>query len=168
MRIVLPQNMGTRNIKYSDVKKSFIIANKNDIKGELIRICKYCFMTIISLLLFMFFAEDRNGSIFEHSVEVISSNIIWILIVSAIFTLIITSSLFLHIKAPVGIHEKGIWIHRGVDNAYIGFIEWGLIKNIQISQKYEIVYISFYDFPILSECVNCIVENEFTDIFMIE
>lgn len=142
--------MELRRRKYSEVSNDFIIATVVNKFGNLKDFLKdISIWGAIALVFMIGFDYWKNGFI---SLERVESSIGFLVAIVLFLLIIITIGVFIPRHAYIGIHPEGIWIYDD-QVGDIGFIEWGWIKEIKISPKYEIVYIVVYDMDSLKKCV---------------
>lgn len=134
--------MNLRRRKYSEVKNQFVLAIVQDNIGALKVFMKKAPIWGAIFILFLIGKKYwDNGYI---TIESIQNELIGLAIFGGIMLIVFLVNTLIPHRAIVGIHPEGIWLwnHEIGD---IGFLEWGWIKEIAISEKYQIVYLVVYD-----------------------
>ncbi len=134
--------MKLKKTTYKEVKDSFLVASVLNKKRTFAYYLGVGAIVTVMIIIGQYF----NTTSLDMQSIVIAC---WI---GISFTALISISLFFENKVKVGIHQKGIWIHTNENNDLVGFIEWGWIKDIQISEKDQILYITVYDAESTSQC----------------
>ena len=134
--------MNLKRRKYSEVKHDFVLSTLPDNVGGLKQFIK---KSPIWGVIFILFGIGKsywdNGYVDFDSLKFY---LIGIGILGGFMLILSLINLIIPQRAFVGIHPEGIWLwNQQVGD--IGFIEWGWIKEINISSEYQIVYIVVYD-----------------------
>lgn len=134
--------MELRRRKYSEVSKQFILSISNDNIGALKTFLKKApIWAAIALAIIVGKSYWDNGYVPYETLE----NGFWGLICFGVIMIIVFAiDIIIPHHAYIGIHPEGIWL-RNEQVGDIGFIEWGWIKDIKISSKYQIAYFVVYD-----------------------
>lgn len=134
--------MNLRRRKYSEVKHDFILSTSPDSSGNLKQFIK---KIPIWGIIFILFGVGKsywdNGYI---DFESLKFYLIGLGVLGGFMLIIYLIQMAIPHHAFVGIHPEGIWLwNQQVGD--IGFLEWGWIKEIDVSSEYQIVYIVVYD-----------------------
>ncbi len=134
--------MKLRRRKYSEVKNQFFLSTVQDNAGAFKTLVKKGLIWGIVIILFLIGKEYwDNGFISFKSIQ---DELIGLATLGGLVLIIFLIKSLIPSHAFIGIHSEGIWLWND-EIGDIGFIEWGWIKEIAISEKSKIVYFIVYD-----------------------
>ncbi|RGF14018.1 hypothetical protein [Phocaeicola massiliensis] len=142
--------MELRRRKYSEVSKQFILSVTDDKLGALKLYIKKAPVWAVVIIALM--VGKKYWDYGYISFELIQNELIGLAGFGIIMLIVFAIDMLIPHHAYIGIHPEGIWL-RNEQVGDIGFIEWGWIKDIKISSKYQIAYIVVYDMDSIKKSI---------------